>query len=168
MAYSQVTSEPVVRDQGAGGSAEFEESGLVCDLGVRGVWNPQKQLMIDFKVVNTDAASYVGRSVRSVLESAAAGKKAKHKQACADRRADFTPFVCSTDGAIHREGQHFLRRLSARLSAKWEMPYARAMNFLRTRMSLAILRATVQCLRGARRKFFAMSPDSGAAIALCC
>ena len=163
MAYSHVTSEPVVREQGAG-----EDSGLVCDLGVRGVWNPQKDVLLDFKVVNTDSASYANRPVPSVLESAAATKRTKHKQACAERRADFTPFVCSTDGAIHREGLHFLRRLSSRLAAKWDMPYSQAMNFVRTRMSLAILRASVHCLRGARRKFFPLSADNGAAIALLC
>ena len=126
-------------------------------------------MLIDFKVVDSDAASYVGRPVRSVLESAAAAKKAKHRQACADRRAraDFRPFVCTTDGAIHREGMHFLRRLSARLSLKWELSYrGRAMNFVRTRMSLAILRASVHCLRGARRKFFSLTADSAAAMAL--
>ena len=108
--YMYVISEPVVREHGVGGNGD---GGLVCDLGVRGVWNPQRDVLLDFKVVNTDATSYIHRPVRSVLESAAAQKKAKHKQACAERRADFTPFICSTDGAIHREGQDFLRRLSA-------------------------------------------------------
>ena len=105
-------------------------TGLVCDLGVRGVWNPQREVLFDFKVVNTDAASYVHRPVRAVLESAAVQKKAKHEQACAERRADFTPFICSTDGAIRHEGQHFLRHLSARLASKWEMAYSRAMSFV--------------------------------------
>ena len=113
MACSHVTPEPDVPEQGTGPS---DGGGLVCDLAVRGVWNPQTQVMFDFKIVNTDAYSYVNRPVRAVLESAAAMKRSKHKEACADRRADFTPFVCSTDGAIHREGQHFLKRLAARLA----------------------------------------------------
>ena len=163
LAYGHVTTEPVVRSPGTGGS---DDGGLVCDLAVRGVWNPQTDVLLDFKVVNTDASSYVNRPVRSVLESAATAKKIKHKQACADRRADFTPFVCSTDGAVHREGQHFLRRLAARLATKWEMPYARVMNFVRTRLSIAILRATGHCVRGARRKFFSLSTDGGLAVAL--
>ena len=101
MAYSHVTPEPVVREQDTGPS---DGGGLVCDLAVRGVWNPQTQVLFDFEIVNTDAHSYVNRPVGAVLESAAAMKRCKHKEACADRRADFTPFVCSTDGAIHREG----------------------------------------------------------------
>ena len=161
--YSYVISEPVVREHGVGGNGD---GGLVCDLGVRGVWNPQREVLFDFKVVNTDAASYIHRPVRSVLESAAAEKKAKQKQARAERRADFIPFICSTDGAIHCEGQHFLRRLSARLASKWEMAYSRAISFVNVRLSLAILGASVHCLHWARRKFFSISNDSGAAIAL--
>ena len=80
MGFGHVTPGPLVRPQGGG-----DGGGLVCDLGVRGVWNPHREVLIDFKVVNSDAASYVGRPVRSVLESAAAAKKAKHRQACADR-----------------------------------------------------------------------------------
>ena len=133
------------------------------------VFGAQKKPGLDrVKVVNTNASSYmyVNRPVHSVLESAATAKKIKHKQACADRRADFTPFVCSTDGAVHREGQHFLRRLAARLATKWEMPYARVMNFVRTRLSIAILGATGHCVRGARRKLFSLSTGGGWAVAL--
>ena len=90
MAYSHVTPEPVVREQGTGPS---EGGGLVCDLAVRGVWNPQTQVLFDFKIVNTDAHSYINRPVRAVLESAAAMKRSKHREARADRRADFIPFV---------------------------------------------------------------------------
>ena len=47
-----------------------------------------------------------------------------------------------------------------------EMPYARVMNFVRTRLSIAILRATGHCVRGARRNFFSLSTDGGLAVAL--
>ena len=62
MAYSHVTPEPVVREQGTGSS---DGGGLVCDLAVRGVWNPQTQVLFYFKTVNTDAHSYVNRPVRA-------------------------------------------------------------------------------------------------------
>ena len=113
--------------------------------------------------MNTDAASYIHRPVRSVLEIR---RCAKESEAQAGVCWAFIPFICSTDGAIHREGQHFLRRLSARLASKLEMAYSRAMSFVNVRLSLAILRASVHCLPGARRRFFSLSNDSGAAIAL--
>ena len=46
--YSHVTPEPVVREQGTGPS---DGRGLVCEMAVRGVWNPQMQMLFDFKIV---------------------------------------------------------------------------------------------------------------------
>ncbi len=160
LAYPHVTKEPIVRE------GDGKEDGLVCDLAVRGVWNPQTEALFDFRVVNTDAQSYVSRSVAAVLESTAKAKKAKHRQACVERRADFTPFICSTDGVVHREGEHFLKRLAARLSGKWQKPYSEVMTFVRVRISLSMLRATVHCVRGSRKKLRALYFEDGAVMPL--
>ena len=117
-----------MQQQGTGPS---DGGGLVCSLAVRGVWHPQASVLLDLKIVNTDAHSYVNLPVRIVLESAAAMKRSKQKEACEDRRADFTTFVCSTDGAIHCEGQHFLKRLAAHLATKWDLSYSCVMSFVR-------------------------------------
>ena len=160
LAFPHVTKEPVVR-HGSG-----DEDGLICDLAVRGVWNPQTEALLDVRVVNTDAQSYVTRPVVAVLESIARAKKAKHHQACMDRRADFTPFIVSTDGVIHREAEHFLKRLAARLADKWMTPYGQVMYFIRARLSLTTLRATVHCVREARKKMASLYMDDGAAMSL--
>ena len=134
----------------------FSAGGLVCELAVRGVWNPQTQMLFDFKIVNMDAHSYVNRPVRAILESAAAMKRSKHKEACVDHRADFTPFMCSTDGAIHREGQHFPKRLAARLapqSGTWPILELWA-SFVNECPS-----GIDHCIRDARRKFFSLTPQ---------
>ena len=65
-----------MREQGEG-----DQEGLVCDLAVRGVWNPQTEALFDFRVVNTDAQSYYSRSVSAVIESAAKAKKGKALEA---------------------------------------------------------------------------------------
>ena len=66
-------------------------------------------------------------------------------KACNDRRADFSPFVCSSDGAVHREGIHVLKRVAAQLAAKLGSNYSWTMSFVRQRLSVAILRASVHC-----------------------
>ena len=48
-------------------------------------------------------------------------------------------------------------------SGKWQLSYSRAMNFVRTRLALAVLMATFRCVRGARRQFFSLSTDFGLA-----
>ena len=163
MAYPHVTREPVVREAGTGDSIE---NGLICDLAVRGVWQPQTEALFDFRVCNTDAQSYAKRPVIAVFDSIAKGKKAKHRQACWERRADFTPFIVSTDGVIQREGQHFLKRLASRLSDKWSKQYSETMNFARTQLSLEILRATNHSIRGARKKLRPLHFEDGAAMSL--
>ena len=163
LAFPHVTREPVVKESGSGAG---EGGGLVCDLAVRGVWNPQTEALLDFCFVNTDAQSYASRSVTSVLDSIARAKKTKHRQACFERRADFTPFIVSTDGVIQREGLHFLKRLAAQLAAKWSKPYSEIMHFVRARLSVATLRATVHCIRGARRKMAGLHLEDGAALSL--
>ena len=164
MAYAHVTREPVVRESREHGDGR----GLVCDLAVRGVWQPQTEALFDFRVCNADAQSYVNRHVTAVLDSLARAKKNKHQEACWERRADFTPFVVTTDGVLQREGEHFVKRLAARLADKWAKPYSTTMNFVRTQLSLSILRATNHCLRGARRKLSALHFEDGAALPLFC
>ena len=132
------------------------------------MWQPQTEALFDFRVCNADAQSYVNRHVTAVLDSLARAKKNKHQEACWERRADFTPFVVTTDGVLQREGEHFIKRLAARLADKWTKPYSKTMNFVRTQLSLLILRATNHCLRGARRKLSALHFEDGAALPLFC
>ena len=71
LAFSHVTKEPVVR-HGSG-----DEDGLICDLAVRGVWNPQTEALLDVRVVNTDAQSYVTSPVVAVLGELRKGQESQ-------------------------------------------------------------------------------------------
>jgi hypothetical protein len=51
---------------------------------------------------------------------------------------------------LGREADRLLQHLAAKLSEKWEKPYSVVCGYIRTRISLAILRATHLCLRGSR------------------
>ena len=55
-----------------------------------------------------------------MLSSAEKEKKGKYAAACEDRRALFTPLVCSVDGMLGKEADCFIKRLGERLAAKWE------------------------------------------------
>ena len=72
-------------------------SALIADLGVRGVWIPQAEALFDVRVADTDAASYVNRSVSAVLATAEEEKKRKYLSAAELHHASFTPFVVSVD-----------------------------------------------------------------------
>ena len=60
------------------------------------------------RVVDTDAASYVNRSVSTILASAEEEKKRKYLSAAELHHASFTPFVVSVDGALGHGALMFL------------------------------------------------------------
>ena len=65
----------------------------------------------------------------------------------------FTPLVFTTTGSMGREGTTFYKRLADMLSHKQEKPYSVVMGWLRCRLSFAILRSSIMCLRGTRSSF---------------
>ena len=70
--------------------------------------------------------------------------------ACEATRRDFVPFIVSTDGCLGEAAEAFLKRLGRRLAEKWQRAYSQVFGFIKARMSVAILRASSQCLRGPR------------------
>ena len=88
--------------------------------------------------------------VTAILRTQEKVKESKHKTACEASRRDFIPFIVSTDGCLGEAAQALLRRLSMRLAEKWQRPYSQVFGFVKARMSIAILRASSQCLRDPR------------------
>ena len=65
------------------------------------------------------------------------------------------------------ERQHiFLKRLGDRLAVKWERGYSEVMSWIRARLSFAVLRASILCLRASRTKWRSVEHFDGAPLAL--
>ena len=158
LVWSPVIKEPVVRDGSTGADT------LIADLCVRGVWEPQTEALFDIRVVDTDARSYRTRPPRDVLSTAEGEKKRKYLQACQDRHATFTPLCVSVDGMLGSESEFFVKRLSDFLAAKWERPYSVVIGWVRARLSFAILRAALLCVRGSRTKWRGLGIVDGASL----
>ena len=147
LAYREVVKEPVVRQ------ADESEGALIADLNVRGVWQSQVNALVDIRVADTDAPSHIERTVEAVLATSENEKRRKHSEAAEFRRATFSPFVVSVDGALSRDADHFLKRVAETLSIKWDRHYMEVVRWIRTRLSCSVVRATNLCLRGSRRKW---------------
>ena len=155
--WTQVVREPIVREA----ETQVGDSGLRLDLGVCGVWQPQAEALFDFKVIDTGA--HPTAIARQKL--GAQDKKRIYKQAVKDRRGTFTPFVTSVDGLLHREAEHFLKRMATCVASKWKKSYAQTCGYIRARLSFAIIRAASLCLRGSRVKWRSgLGFDDGAAL----
>ena len=62
----------------------------------------------------------------------------------------FCPLVFSTSGAAGRLATHFLKRLTGKIAEKDNEEYAAAMAWIRCKLSFALLRSAVMCVRGSR------------------
>ena len=123
---------------------------------------PQTEALFDIRVIDTDAQSYCNRTPREVLHAAEKEKKSKYATACEERRASFTPICCSVDGVFGSEAEVFLKRLGENLAAKWNRGYSQVIGWVRARMSFAILRASILCIRGSRRRWRSLGLSDGA------
>ena len=90
----------------------------------------------------------------------------KYGQACEDRRALFTPLCVSVDGMLGKEATKFVQHLADELSYKWNSNYSSIINWVRTRISFAIVRASILCLRGSRTKWRSVSMFDGSSLNL--
>lgn len=120
------------------------------DVGVHGFWQNGRTCIFDFRITNTDARSYRNKTPEKVLEAQEKEKKRKYRDACHERRKDFTPMVYSVDGMPGREAKFAEKRLAALLAAKWQRPYSQMAHYVRSRMAISIVRANSLLIRGSR------------------
>ena len=82
----------------------------------------------------------------------------KYKEACLERRRDFTPLCFTADGMPGREALNAMRQLGTHLAEKWERQRSQMVFYVRTRMSLALVRANSLLLRGSRDRQHRIRP----------
>ena len=140
------------------------------DVLVRGLWSTGQDEILDIRVTDTDQASYVTRDPERVFQSHEKEKKRKYLRPCQQQRRAFTSFVVSVDGLIGTEAKNVMKQLSRRLALKWQKQYSQVMNIIKTRISIACVRASHRCLRGSRVPVKKMSRqiqwDDGAGLGL--
>ena len=164
LVWSGVDKEPMVRSP----DPRIEgDKGLRADIMARGVWSTQRTALFDTRVTDSDAASYVNRSISNHLRLEEHCKVQKYKFDCRRRRVDFTPLVLTADGSYAFQTLRLVRLLGSKLAQRWSQHYSTTMSWLRTRLSLALVRAVSHCIRGSRNPVKAYStkemrlPDDG-------
>ena len=64
--------------------------------------------------------------------------------------ATFTPLVMSATGGMGRAATTFYRRLASIISEKRNTEYSQTVNWIRCKLSFALLRASIMSIRRAR------------------
>ena len=106
--------------------------------------------IVEVRMTDPDQPSWISKPVEKVLEINEREKKKKYLEDCLAARKTFTLFVTAVDGVLGREATLFLKQMKKHLKVRWDVSSSMIANFIDTKVSIAILRATHQCLRGSR------------------
>ena len=128
------------------------EAGARLDVAMYGFWGGRfEKAFLDVRVFNPSAQSNRHGSLASVYRRHEQEKKRQYEQRVRDvEHATLTPLVMSTTGGMGKAAVTFYKRLASMLSEKRDTPYGKTMNWIRCRLSFALLRASIMSIRGAR------------------
>jgi hypothetical protein len=151
---SCVSDEPLIhssRDVQVAGADRTEPAPeLRGDVGVHGFWCRGRTAIFDIRVTDTDAPSNRNMAPERVLARHEKEKKTRYGALCIARHRSFTPLVFSVDGLQGEEATAASRRLASSLAAKWKRSYSEVCGFVRSRLSVALVRSASRCLRADR------------------
>ena len=120
------------------------------DILIRGLWSTGTDTIIDVRLTNLDTQCQRGKDPDKILKEHEEAKNKKYKEPCKAQRREFSPFVASLDGFIGKTADKIIKKLSRALSEKWSKSYSAICGYVRSRISIALVRATHLSLRGSR------------------
>jgi len=152
---NDVEVEPILQDisgeQLNSGSNKAKDARL--DIHARGFWEPQSSAFFDVRVCHPNAESYKDREIQQIYRIHENDKKRLYSRRVLDvEQGSFTPLVFTTTGGMGRECQRYHCRLAELIGAKKGEQYAQTISWIRARISFALLRSALVCLRGTRVK----------------
>ena len=128
------------------------EDGARLDVAMYGFWGGRfEKAFVDVRVFNPCAQSNRRSPLASVYRRHEQEKKRHYEERVREvERATFTPLVMSTTGGMGRAATTFYKRLASMISEKQNTHYTQTMNWIRCKLSFALLRASIMSIRGAR------------------
>ena len=121
------------------------------DVHCRGFWERQRAASFDIGVCHPYADSYRDLSPKQIYRIHENEKKRKYNSRVTEiEQGTFTPLVFTTTGGMADECLRYHSRLAELLSAKKQETYATTISWVRVKVSFAIFRSALLCLRGSR------------------
>ena len=150
-----VTTEPHLQPltgESLSHRSAITEDGARLDVAMYGFWGGRfEKAFIDVRVFNPSAQSNRHGSLSAIYRKHEQEKKRQYDQRVREiEHATFTPLVLSTTGGMGRAATTFFKRLASMIAEKRDIPYAQTLNWIRCRLSFALLRASIMSIRGAR------------------
>ena len=109
-----------------------------------------ERTFVDVRVFNPHAPSNKNTTIEKCFRKHEMEKNRAYSQPIREiEHSSFTPLVLLASGGLAIEETNFHKRLAFLLADKWDPPYNITMNWLRCKISFALLRSAIQCIRGA-------------------
>ena len=119
----------------------------------RGFWAREQSAFFDVRVCHPNADSYKNLTPEQIYKLHENNKKRLYSSRVLEvERGTFTPLAFTTTGGMSNECQSYHSRLAELLAVKKQESYATTIAWIRTRVSFAILRSALTCLRGSRSR----------------
>ena len=119
----------------------------------REFWERQRSAFFDVRICHPNADSYRDMDLNQIYRQHEAEKKRQYaSRVLKGEHATITPLGFSTTGGMAAECKRYHCRLAEFLATKKGESDANTISWIRTRVSFALLRSTLLCLRGSRAK----------------
>ena len=143
--------QPLSGEQLPRNSNTSEEARL--DISVRGFWQREQSAFFDVRVFNPFAPSYRNQKLENTFAANEREKKRAYSQRVLQvEHGSFTPLVFAHNGGSGREAEKYISVLSTKIAEKRDLPVSSVTNWIRTKLSFALLRSAILCIRGSRNR----------------
>ena len=131
------------------GIRRVRTSGRRQDIRARGFWSAGQGAFFDIRVLHPNASNNHSTTTAAAYRKHETAKKREYAQRIREvEHGVFTPLVFSTTGGMGREAATFYKRLAHKIASKEGKTFPTVMGWLRCRLSFAILRSAILCIRG--------------------
>ena len=121
------------------------------DVHARGFWDRQGSAFFDVRVSHPNAESYKDLNIQQIHRKHEDEKKRLYANRVLEvERGTFTPLVLNTTGGMADECKRLHSRLAELISIKKGEEYRTTISWIRSKVSFALLRSALLCLRGSR------------------
>jgi hypothetical protein len=130
-----------------------KEADARSDIKCCGFWSNKRQAYFDVKVVSPFARSYVHMKPAQLFQMAERAKIREYRERIREvEHGDFNPLVFTCAGGMAPQCHLVIKRLAEQLSKRQNIQRSVVSGWLRCRLSFALLRTTLLCVRATRRK----------------
>ena len=129
-----------------------DANGQRGDVSVKGLWARGINCIIDVVMPHAEAVSNLAKTPDAVVRTAQLKKKREYGPVCKARRLHLTPFAVSSSGIMAPEAKALLKKFGRVLADKWEQPRSVTTNYVVTKVSFAVVKATHDTIFNARTR----------------